>query len=232
MSTLGKAILLGALGWATGLPAAQDNTLTQEEKAHGWKLLFDGKSTAGWRGYKKDRCPDQWQVIEGVLTCAKRGGGDIVSVDQFKDFEFVATWRIAEGGNSGIMYRVSESEGAPFLTGPEYQLLDNARHSDGKRPKTSAGSIYDLYEPAKDVCKPAGEWNYTKIMVKGHHIEHWLNGEKIVDAEIGNEDWNKRIAVSKWKNAKKYAGESRGHIDLQDHGDKVEFKNIKIHELD
>jgi hypothetical protein len=231
MGSFGKALVLWALGAAWAAPAAQDNSLNQEEKNHGWKLLFDGKTTAGWRGYKKDKCPDSWQVIDGILTCSKKGGGDIVTLEEFGDFELVAAWRISPGGNSGIMYRVSESEGAPYMTGPEYQLLDNAKHPDGKRAKTSAGSIYDLYEPAKEVCKPAGEWNYTKILVKGTHVEHWLNGEKIVDAEIGSEDWNKRIGMSKWKDAKKYAKETKGHIDLQDHGDKVEFKNIKIHEL-
>jgi hypothetical protein len=208
----------------------KDNTLTDEEKKAGWKLLFDGKTTEGWRGYKKDKMPDGWQVVDGVLTRAK-GGGDIVTIGEFADFEFMADWRIAPKGNSGIMYRVAESEKAPYETGPEYQVLDDAGHGDGNNPLTSAGSIYDVYAPNKKVVKAANEWNHTKIVAKGNHIEHWLNGEKVVEAEIGSDDWNQRIAKSKWKSAAKYAKETKGHIDLQDHGDKVEFKNIKIKEL-
>jgi hypothetical protein len=231
MLGLSKLLVMAALAAALARPAIrEDNTLTDEEKKAGWKLLFDGKTTDGWRGYKKDKMPDGWQVVEGVLTRAK-GGGDICTVEEFADFEFAATWRIAAGGNSGIMYRVSETGGAPYETGPEYQVLDNAKHPDGKKPKTSAGSVYDVIEPAKDVCKPAGEWNVTKIVAKGNHLEHWLNGEKVVECEIGSEDWNKRIAASKWAKTARYAKESKGHIDLQDHGDKVEFKNIKVREL-
>jgi len=225
-----KTLAIAALAMAFARPARQDNTLSQEEKLHDWKLLFDGKTTDGWRGYKKDKMPDGWSVVEGVLTRVK-GGGDICTVAEFADFELAITWRIAAGGNSGIMYRVSESAGAPYETGPEYQVVDNAKHPDGKKPKTSAGSVYDVYEPLKDVCKPAGEWNFTKIVAKGNHLEHYLNGEKVVDCEVGSDDWNARIAASKWKDAKKYGKEPKGHIDLQDHGDKVEFKNIKIHEL-
>jgi hypothetical protein len=212
----------------TLLPAvAQDNTLTEDEKRAGWKLLFDGKTTEGWKGYKKDKVSEGWQVIEGVLTLAK-GGGDICTVEEFADFEFKIDWKISSGGNSGIMWRVAETKGQPYETGPEYQVLDNEKHGDGKRPVTSAGSIYDVYPPAKNVCKPAGEWNSTRIVLKGKHVEHWLNGEKVVEAEIGSEDWNAKIAKSKWAKVDSYAKETKGHIDLQDHGNKVEFKNIKV----
>jgi hypothetical protein len=210
--------------------SAQDNTLTDEEKAAGFKLLFDGKTLDGWRGWKKDKPTEAWKVVDGVLTLAGKGG-DILTVEQYADFELKIDWRVAPGGNSGIMYRVTETEGAPYMTGPEYQVLDNAKHGDGKNPKTSTASIYAVYAPAKDVSKPAGEWNSTRIVAKGKKIEHWLNGEKVAEAEIGSEDWAKRVADSKWKTAKKYAQEPKGHIDLQDHGDKVEYKNIKIRVL-
>jgi hypothetical protein len=210
--------------------SAQDNTLTDEEKAAGFKLLFDGKTLDGWRGWKKDKPTEAWKVVDGVLTLAGKGG-DILTVEQYADFELKIDWRVAPGGNSGIMYRVAETEGAPYMTGPEYQVLDNAKHGDGKNPKTSTASIYAVYAPAKDVSKPAGEWNSTRIVAKGKKIEHWLNGEKVAEAEIGSEDWNKRIAESKWNKAKKYGQEPKGHIDLQDHGDKVEYKNIKIRVL-
>jgi hypothetical protein len=206
---------------------AQDNTLSEEEKKAGWKLLFDGKTTEGWKGYRKDKFPEGWQVVDGVLTRVK-GGGDICTIEEFTDFELQADWKISPGGNSGIMYRVAETHGAPYETGPEYQVLDDERHGDGKNPLTSAGSIYAVYAPTKKVVKPAGEWNHTRIVLKGNHIEHWLNGEKICEAEIGSDDWNQRIAKSKWAKVTSYAKEAKGKIDLQDHGDKVEFKNIKI----
>jgi hypothetical protein len=210
--------------------SAQDNTLSEDEKKAGFKLLFDGKSLDGWRGWKKDKPSEAWKVVDGLLTLAGKGG-DILTIEQYENFELKIDWRVAPGGNSGIMYRVAETEGAPYMTGPEYQVLDNAKHPDGKNPKTSAGSIYAVYAPAKDVSKPAGEWNSSRIVANGRKIEHWLNGEKTAEAEIGSEDWAKRIADSKWKTAKKYGLETKGHIDLQDHGDKVEYKNIKIREI-
>lgn len=210
--------------------SAQDNTLSDDEKKAGFKLLFDGKTLDGWRGWKKDKPTEAWKVVDGLLTLAGKGG-DILTIEQYENFELKIDWRVAPGGNSGIMYRVAETEGAPYMTGPEYQVLDNAKHPDGKNPKTSAGSIYAVYAPAKDVSKPAGEWNSSRIVANGKKIEHWLNGEKTAEAEIGSEDWAKRIADSKWKTAKKYGLETKGHIDLQDHGDKVEYKNIKIREI-
>jgi hypothetical protein len=171
--------------------------------------------------------PDGWQAVDGVL--ATRGkAGDICTIEEFTDFELQVDWKISPGGNSGIMYRVAETRGAPYETGPEYQVLDDERHGDGKNPLTSAGSIYAVYPPTKKVVKPAGEWNHTRIVVKGNHVEHWLNGEKVCEAEIGSEDWNARVAKSKWAKVSSYAKEAKGKIDLQDHGDKVEFKNIKI----
>jgi hypothetical protein len=212
----------------TLLPSTvQDNTLTEDEKKAGWKLLFDGKTTEGWKGYKKDKVSDGWQVVDGALS-TKGKSGDICTVEEFADFEFVIDWKISPGGNSGIMYRVAETKGAPYETGPEYQVLDDDKHGDGKNPLTSAGSIYAVYPPAKKTAKPVGEWNHTKIVCKGAHVEHWLNSEKMAEAEIGSEDWNAKVAKSKWAKVASYGKETKGHIDLQDHGNKVEFKNIKI----
>jgi hypothetical protein len=209
---------------------AQDNELTDAEKKAGWRLLFDGKTTQGWRGYKSQACPDGWKVEDGALVRAGKGG-DLVTVDEFDDFELVLEWRIAAGGNSGIMFRVSEDEGAPYMTGPECQVLDNAKHPDGKNPKTSAGSCYGLYAPSKDVMKP-GEWNKVRLVVQGSHVEHWLNGEKVVEYEIGSDEWNERIRKSKFKAWAKFGKNAKGHIDLQDHGDRVEYRNIKIRPLE
>jgi Domain of Unknown Function (DUF1080) len=227
---------LGAIAAASAVFAAGKdpvNQLTREERKAGWRLLFDGKTTSGWRGYKQTGVPAGWRALGGALTRAAKGG-DIVTVDQFQDFELAIEWRIAEGGNSGIMYRVSESEDNPFLTGPEYQVLDDARHPDATRGipgNRKSGSLYDVYPPVKDVVRPAGQWNQAKIVVAGNHIEHWLNGEKVVEAEIGSADWQKRIAASKWAKVATFARAARGFIDLQDHGDEVAYRNIKLRVL-
>jgi hypothetical protein len=236
------ALLLGASGGGVARPLARaadaadakQNTLTDKEKKDGWKLLFDGKTTKGWRKFKGKEMPDKWKVVDGALVFLPKGGktgGDIVTRDQYANFDLLIDWKISEGGNSGIMYRVSEEKDAPFFTGPEYQLLDNAKHSDGKNPKTCAASCYALYAPKKDVTKPVGEWNHTRLLVNGNHVEHWLNGVKVVEYDLGSEDWNKRVEDSKFKDMDRFGKETKGHIDLQDHGNRVEFRNIKIRVL-
>lgn len=207
--------------------APAPNTLSDKEKSDGWKLLFDGKSTAGWRGFKKDKCPDGWKAVDGSLARVE-GGGDIVSAEQFDSFELAFDWKISEGGNSGVFFHVSEDQDAVFSTGPEYQLLDNAKHPDGMSPLTSAASNYALHAPKKDVTKPIGQWNQGKIVVNGDHVEHWLNGEKVVEYELGGDAWKELVANSKFKDMPKYGTEPKGHIALQDHGDKVEYRSIKI----
>jgi hypothetical protein len=229
---LALTLCLGAALPAMAAPGNDDdpNSLTEEEKKAGFKLLFDGKTTAGWRGFRKKEMPSGWQVIDGAL--ARVGpGGDIVTVDQFKNFELLLQWKVAPGANSGIMYHVSEDERAPYLTGPEYQILDNARHADGKSPLTSAASCYALYAPTKDATRPVGEWNDAKILVKGRHVEHWLNGEKVVEYEKGGAEWNDKVAKSKFNSMKNFGKTTEGHIDLQDHGDQVWYRAIKIRVL-
>jgi len=233
---LGCLMAFGA-GTAGAAPkkaaAEKPNTLTKAEKKAGWKLLFDGKTTKGWVGYKQPAVPESWKVINGVLTLDGKGG-DIMTEAEFQDFELVLDWKVAPGGNSGLMYRVAQTAEAPYMSGPEYQLLDDAKHPDataGKDGNHRAGSLYDVYPPMKSVVKPADEWNQTRLVVKGNHVEHWLNGEKVVEAEIGSSDWSARVAASKWKKAENYGKMPKGHIDLQDHGDKIEFRSIKILEL-
>lgn len=209
-------------------PCAQEmNTLTDQEKAEGWKLLFDGKTTEGWRGYKKDKCPDGWKAVDGALARVG-GGGDIVTVEQFESYELALEWKVAEKGNSGVMFHVAETKGPPYHTGPEMQVLDNERHPDGKNPKTSSGSCYALYAPSKNVCNPAGQWNKAKLVVNGAKVDHWLNGEKIVSYELGSEEWNAFVAASKFKAWPDFGKGRKGHLCLQDHGDRVEYRNIKI----
>ncbi|HEU5041618.1 MAG TPA: DUF1080 domain-containing protein, partial [Gemmatimonadales bacterium] len=156
----------------------------------GWRPLFDGTIADAWRGFKSDRLPPGWQVVEGALTRVAPAG-DIVTREQFGDFDLALEWRIGPGGNSGVFYRVSE---APELdqvwqSGPEYQVLDDAGHRDGARPRTSAGACYGLYPAPRGVVRPAGAWNETRILVRGRHIEHWLNGRKVVDYELGSPEW-------------------------------------------
>ena len=210
------------------------NTLSDQERKDGWKLLFDGKTSNGWRKYKSDRMPDKWKVTDGALVFdpnADGSGGDIVTVDEYDDFEFVADWKISPNGNSGVMYHVTEDGEYPWQSGPEYQLLDNAGHADGRNPLTTAASCYALYAPSKDVTKPVGDWNSMRLVVNGPHVEHWLNGVKVAEYKIGGKDWKKRVQQSKFNSMPNFAKAVKGHIDLQDHGDRVEFRNLKIRPL-
>jgi hypothetical protein len=206
------------------------NTLTPEEKAAGWKLLFDGKSLAGWRGFKSPTPPEGWKAIDGLLV-RESGGGDLMTVEQYGDFELRLDWRISEGGNSGIMFRVTPDGEETWHSGPEMQVLDNTRHKDGANPLTSAGSNYALYAPVRDVTKPVGEWNTVRLIAKGNHVEHWLNDVKVVEYELFSPDWEKRVQASKFGEIPPYGRAKRGHIAIQDHGDRVWYRNIKIKPL-
>lgn len=206
------------------------NTLTAEEKAAGWRLLFDGKSTAGWRAYGADSMPAGWQAVNGSLTRVSRAA-DIITKEQFGDFELSLQWKLEARGNSGIFYRAVEGLEWIYYGAPEYQVLDDAGHRDGQNPLTSAGSDYGLYPVPRGVVKPAGEWNSTRIVAKGPHVEHWLNGQKVVEYEQGSPDWAARVAGAKFAAWPQYGKAMRGHIGLQEHGGQVEFRNIKIREL-
>lgn len=207
------------------------NTLSDAEKTAGFKLLFDGKTTDGWRGYGSKSFPSGWKVIDGHMVRVG-GGGDIITDGEYGSFELLVDWKVSPKGNSGIMYHVKEGNPTAYMTGPEYQVLDNKGHADGRNKLTSAGSCYALYAPSKDVCHPAGEWNHTKIVIKNGHVEHWLNDTKVVEYEKGSDEWNKKVAGSKFKAWSTFGKPTKGHIVLQDHGDKVEYKNIKIKVLD
>jgi hypothetical protein len=212
---------------STAAGEASVSVVTPQEQAAGWRPLFDGKSTAGWRGYKKTEMPRGWQVVDGALTRVGEGG-DIITNDQFGNFELALEWKVAPGGNSGIFYRVTEEGEQSYHSGPEMQVLDDARHKDGGSRLTSAGSLYGIYGAPAGVVKPAGEWNAVRIVVNGSHVEHWLNGVKVVDYELGGPDWEKRVGEAKFKEWPAYGRAKRGHIALQDHGDWVAYRNIKI----
>ena len=206
------------------------NVLTPEETEGGWRLLFDGRTTAGWRGYRSEDMPEGWQVLDGALTRVA-GGGDIVTTDQYEDFELALEWKLAEGGNSGIMFHVTEEAEETYHTGPEMQVLDDERHVDGQNPLTSAGSNYGLHAPSQKTMKPAGEWNEARLRVQDGRVEHWLNGVKVVEYELGSPDWEQRVAGSKFSEWPGYGRAGKGHIALQDHGDWVAYRNIRVRPL-
>jgi hypothetical protein len=208
----------------TAMPGDSVTPAAQSE----WKPLFDGATTAGWRGYGQDTMPAGWQVVDSALTRVAEGG-DIVTTEQYGNFELELEWKIRPGGNSGIFYRgVEITTGPIYHTAPEYQVLDNAAHADGAIELTSAGSNYALHPAPRDLPKPPGEWNATRIVVNGNHVEHWLNGTKVVDYELGSDDWKARVAASKFKEWPDYGLATRGYIGLQDHGDWVAYRNIRI----
>jgi hypothetical protein len=206
------------------------NVLTPEQVDEGWRLLFDGRTTAGWRGFRQQGMPDGWQIVDGALTRVA-AGGDIVTSDQYEDFELALEWKLAEGGNSGIMFHVAEDAEQTYHTGPEMQVLDDERHRDGQNPLTSAGSNYALHAPSQKTVKPIGEWNEVVLRVQDGRVEHWLNGVKVVEYELGSADWERRVAASKFTEWPRYGRTGRGHIALQDHGDWVAYRNIRIRPL-
>jgi len=229
--------LLSAQGGFSQSP----NTLTEQEKKEGWKLLFDGKTTRGWRNFKNTNIGVAWRVSDGTLHLDVSnknegrvvGGGDIITDAEYENYELSLEWKIQACGNSGVMFNVQEgpSHNTPWVTGPEMQVVDNSCHPDAKINKHRAGDLYDLIACSKETVKPAGEWNQAKIISHQGKYEFWLNGVKTVVFSMHTPEWNQLVAGSKFKNMPDFGKFSKGHIALQDHGDEVWFRNIKIKEL-
>lgn len=216
--------------------AKTDNTLSKAEKTAGWQLLFDGKSLDKWRGFRKESVPAAWQIEDGAIALVGKNGGDIITKDQYENYELMLDWKISEGGNSGIIYNVSEDSqyGATYHTGPEMQVLDNERHPDAKQGKNGnrqAGANYDMIPLSAPAVKPVGQWNRVRLVVNKGHVEHWLNGKKVVAYQLGSPEWEEMVKNSKFATMPGYGRIRKGHIALQDHGDKVWYKNIKIRQL-
>ena len=232
-----RSLALVSVALLCAMATAQDqdhNRLTPLEQTAGWTLLFDGKSTDAWRSYQSKGLPDQgWKVEDGCLhVVAGGGGGDIITKHQFADFELSLEWRVAPQANSGIIYRATEDHGAPWQTGPEYQIFDDAGGDLESTHKHSAGAVFDIYAPsAEKKLRPVGEFNHTRIRVRNNHVTHWLNGVKLLEYQLESPEWKQAIAASKFRDYDGFGTQPKGHIALQDHGDDVWFRNIKIREL-
>ena len=230
------ALSLAACTAAVPLRAADapDNTLTAREKADGWQLLFDGKTTAGWHGYNQSSFPDGWAVRDGALT---RVGGptvDIVTDKEYANFDLQFDWKIAPKGNSGLFFHVVESPTlkSTYFSGPEYQLIDNEGHPDGKNgPDRWAGANYALHAPTRNTANPVGQWNHSRLVVDNGHVEHWLNGVKVLEFNRNSDDFRAHVAAGKFRNTPGFGTAGRGRILLQDHGDAVAYRSIKIRAL-
>jgi len=213
----------------------QPNTLSEQEVEEGWILLFDGETPNGWRSYLSDGISG-WDVEDGALKALGLGGdigGDIITDEQYENFDLQLEWKISPEGNSGILYLVVEDTAydAVYHTGPEYQLLDDEGFPEPLEEVQLTGANYAMHVAENKELKPVGEWNTSRILVDHGHVEHWLNGKKVVEYELWSEDWEKRVQEGKWKDYPDYGRARKGHISLQDHGSVVWFRNIKIKEL-
>jgi len=245
-----KTILLGfvfltfstvhfAVAQSNNANDAMLNKLTPAEIKKGWKLLFDGSTLTGWKTYNRTDMATSWGVKDGAIFLdAKKGRsdiakGDLVTLEDYDDFEFSVEWKISDCGNSGIMYRIVEDPKykQPYLTGPEMQVLDNKCHPDAKIITHRSGDFYDVMASKTENVKPAGEWNSVKIIMKGYKLEQWQNGVRQIKLTLGSDEINAIVAKSKWKNQKDWGKALIGKIGLQDHGDAVWFRNIKIRSL-
>jgi hypothetical protein len=200
-----------------------------------WVSLFDGKTLNGWRIFK-NMPNNSWEVKDGTLHCkaaedrAENKRSDLITLGEYGDFELELEWKISPKGNSGILYRATEGFDQPYLSGPEYQVIDDIGYPEKIEDWQRTGANYAMNAPQGAHPHPAGEWNSTRIVVRGNHVEHWLNGVKVVEYEFGSDDWKKRKAEGKWHDAAGYGVATKGHIDLQDHGNEAWYRNIRIKE--
>ncbi|BCU79283.1 DUF1080 domain-containing protein [Luteolibacter sp. LG18] len=219
---------------ALALPAfaGEPNQLTPAEKADGFKLLFDGKTTEGWRNYKQDKPSDKTTVTDGAISLVK-GSGNLISKDQFENFEFRFQFKIAANGNSGIMWHVSEAKGQPYETGPEYQILDSlgTGYEHELKKGNIAGNFYDIIPGKKEWAKPAGEWNDGSIKIVGTKVTLTINGNTSADIDMATDEGKALLAKSKFATWPAFNKETKGHLCLQEHGDSVSFRSLRIKEL-
>lgn len=216
---------------ADGAPVEALNVLSAEERADGWQLLFDGETTDGWHNYNADTLSSMWRVEGGTLMLAGRGGGDIVTDASFRNFELNLEWKISACGNNGLFFHAEEGHQHIWTVAPEYQLLDNTCADDNETPTHRAAANYDIHAPTEDATRPAGEWNRTRLVVDNGLVQHYLNGTKVVEYELGSEAWREAVDNSKFAPFPDYGLAGEGPIGLQDHGDPIWFRNIKVRPL-
>jgi len=222
---------------ASNPPAESSATTTvatgvsEAQSAAGWRPLFNNNSTDAWRGYKSQTFPSGWKIQDGVLT--KTGAvDDIMTKDQFGNFQLAWDWKLSPGGNAGVFYRGTEEYDHIYWSAPEYQLLDDAGHPDGKSRLTSAGADYALYPSPAGVVKPAGEWNSSMIVANGNVVQHWLNGQKLLEYDMGSADWAAKVKASKFAAYPNYGRAAKGYIAIQgDHDGTLSIRNVRIREL-
>ena len=229
-------VLLTAIILVMSAPTQAQNKLTAAETKAGWKLLFDGTSTKGWKVFNGKSDGTAWKVADGSLyldASTKEGRGDLITAGEYENYEFSYDWKIAANGNSGLLFNVVEDPkySAVYVTGPEMQVLDNNGHPDAKIHKHRAGDLYDLVACSEETVKPAGEWNEARIISNKGKYEFWLNGKKLVTFTMHDAAWDAMVAASKFKSMPDFGKATKGHFALQDHGDQVWFRNIKIKEL-
>ena len=215
---------------AAPMDATVDSAVSDTSEGK-WQVLFDGTSLDHFRGFKKEAMPGGWEIVDGSLT-RTGSGGDIITREQYDDFELELEWKVQPNGNSGIFFNVAEDGyGSVWQTGPEMQVLDDELHYDGKNRLTCAGSNYALHAAPEGVVHPAGQWNTVRLVLRGDSVEHWLNGTNVVSYELQSPEWKALVADSKFKDMPDYGTRASGHIALQDHGDVVEYRNIRIRRL-
>lgn len=211
--------------------AVDDNTLSSSETEQGWELLFNGKDMSQWRNFKQETLSDQWTIENGSMMLSGKGGGDILTNSIYTNFDLRLDWNIAIGGNSGVFILTDEEGDQIYSHAIEIQILDNERHADNKLASHLSGSVYDIIASPEASHKIAGEWNQLRILMVNKVLKVWQNGVLTADIEVGSEQWNERVEQSKFKNWQGFAMSDSGHIGLQDHGDSVAFKNLKIKRL-
>ncbi|MFN8573526.1 MAG: DUF1080 domain-containing protein [Gemmatimonadaceae bacterium] len=224
-------LLAGAVFAALASPFVRGSSLAAQAATGEWHALFDGKTLDGWRGYQMFRAPVGWEASNGVLS-KRFPTEDLITDGVYGDFELELEWRISKGGNSGIFYRGTERYSHVYWSAPEFQLLDDAAAPDAKNRLTSAGAAYAIYPSPAGNVKPAGEWNTTRIICRGAHVEHWLNGKKLLEYELWSADWKAKVKASKFNEFTEYGLAKVGHIAFQgDHDGELAFRNIRIREL-
>jgi hypothetical protein len=225
-------VLLMSMFFLSATSFGADNTLTDAEKKEGWSLLFDGKTMSQWKNFKKDDINSKWMVKDGAMVLTGRGGGDLMTRKEYKNFDFKMEWMISEGGNSGIFILADEKGKKIYLHAPEIQILDNEKHSDRKKMNHRSGSLYDMITAPAESQKKAGEWNNVRILLKDRKLTIYQNDVKTAEVTIDSSEWKELVRKSKFKNWKGFAANMSGALGLQDHGNVVSFKNMKIKVLD